>query len=75
MCDGFFVESILREIVFTFQELELRTRRERQNGAERLTARAITRHTPINIDVDLISNGATLAPTFVVLFHLFSPQV
>ena len=75
MCDRFLVESILREVVLTFQELELRTRRERQDGAEGLTARAITRHAPINIDVDLISDGAALATTFVVLFHLLSPRV
>lgn len=75
MCDRFLVESILREVVFTFQELELRTRRECQNGTEGLTARAITRHAPINIHVDLISHGTALAPTFVVLFHLLSSQV
>jgi len=75
MCDRFLVESILGEVVFTFQELELRTRRERQNGAKGLTARAITRHAPINIHVDLISHGTALAPTFVVLLHLLSPKV
>ena len=75
MCYRFTIKSILREVVFTFQELELRTRRERQNGAKGLTARAITRHAPINIHVDLVSHGTALAPTFVVLFHLLSPQV
>ena len=68
----FFLPNLLAS---TFQELELRTRRERQNGAEGLTARAVARHTPINFHVDLISDGAALAPTFVVLFHLLPPQV
>jgi hypothetical protein len=74
MSDRFLVEPIFREVVFTFQKLELRTRRERQDGTEGLTARAITRHAPINIHVDFISHGAALAPTFEVLFHLLSPQ-
>ena len=70
-----FVESILREVVSTFQELELRARCERQNGAEGLAARAITRHAPINIDVE-IRNGAALAPTFVVIVpFVVSPRL
>lgn len=75
MCDRFLVEPVLREVVFAFQKLELRTRRERQNGAEGLAARAIARHAAINIHVDLVSHGAALAPTFVVLFHVLSPLV
>ena len=75
MRDRFLVESILREVVLTFQEFELRARRERENGAEGLTARAITRHTPINIDIDLINDGAALASTFIMLFHLLPPQI
>jgi hypothetical protein len=75
MCYRFLVEPIFREVVFTFQKLELRPRRKRQNGAEGLTPRAITRHATINIHVDFISHGAALAPTFVVLFHLLSPQL
>jgi hypothetical protein len=75
MCYRFLVEPIFREVVLTLQKFELRTRRKRQDGAEGLTPRAITCHAPVNIHVDLISHGAALAPTFVVLFHLLSPQV
>ncbi len=75
MCYRFLVEPIFREVLFTFQQLELRTRRKRQNSAEGLTARAIARHAPINIHVDFIGYGAALASAFVVLFHLVSPQV
>ena len=75
MCDRFLVETIFREVALTFQKLELRTRRECQNGAEGPTARAITRHAPINIHIHLISHSAAMAPTFVLLFPVYSPQV
>jgi hypothetical protein len=70
MCDSFSVESILRKVVFAFQKLELRARRERQNGAEGLTSRTITRYAFIDIHFDFISHGTTLAPTIVEFFHL-----
>lgn len=38
MCDRFLAKPIFREVVFTFQEFEMRTRRKRQNCSEGLTA-------------------------------------
>jgi hypothetical protein len=57
MCDSFFVESILRKIVFAFQKLELRARRECQNGTEGLTSRTITRYAFIDIHFDFIGGS------------------
>jgi hypothetical protein len=70
MCDSFFVESILRKIVFAFQKLELRARRECQNGTEGLTSRTITRYAFIDIHFDFIGHCTALAPTIIEFFHL-----
>jgi hypothetical protein len=71
MCDSFFVESILGKVVFAFQELELRARRECQNGTEGLTSRTIARYAPVDIHFDFISHGTALAPTLIMFFHLY----
>ena len=70
MCDSFLVESILRKVVFAFQKLELRARRERQNRAEGLTSRTITRYAFVDIHFNFISHCTALAPTIVEFLHL-----
>ena len=74
MCDSFLIESILREVVFAPQKLELRARRKCQDRTQGLTSRTVTRHAFIDIHFDFISHCTALASTIIEFLHFSSLQ-
>lgn len=61
-----FIEQILRKLRLARFQMKVIARRKRKNEPHSLTSRAVTSHGVVQVNIDFVPDGATLAPTFVM---------